>query len=105
MHFETGPVYNIRLRDHATSTSEVRVKVFRSDTFSWSVLDFHENWWDLVKNALFTPKSPFGRQRPQKHLKYIGFCNTLSEVRRRVLFFSFLQIPLKYVILVEMAEF
>ena len=52
-------------------------------TFSVNSTHFHENVWNLVKIALFTPKPPFGRQRAQKHLETYWFRQYLSEGRRR----------------------
>ena len=37
------------------------------------------NGWNLMKIALFTLKSPFGRQRPPKHQRNVVFCNTLRK--------------------------
>ena len=50
-------------------------------TFLVEFPNFHENGWNLMKMALFTPKPPSGRHRPQKPLNSIVFYNASSDVR------------------------
>ncbi len=65
------------------------VKSGENRTFSVNSTYFHENEWNLVKFTLSTPKTRFGRRRPQKHLKSYWIYNTLREARRRVSLFTF----------------
>ena len=72
-----------------TVTPQV-VKSGENGTFLVNSTHFHENGWNLVKIALFTPKNAFwapaASKTPKKHWNY----NTLSEARRRGPFWALL---------------